>query len=73
METTKRTFRVDRREINYLRGTIESYDGMGVVKTLDPHVAFIEVEVSPGCDLLFSELSHSLKQDEGIRLIEETG
>jgi hypothetical protein len=72
METTKRTFRVDRREINYLRWTIESYDGMGVVKTLDSHVALIEVEVSPGCELLFSELARSLKQDEGIRLIEET-
>ncbi len=73
MKTTKRTFRVDRREINYLRGTIESYDGMGLVKTLDPHVALIEVEVSPGCEPLFSELARSLKQDEGIRLIEETG
>ena len=73
METTRRIFRVERREISYLRGIIESYDGMGVVKTLDPHVALIEVEVSPGCEHLFSELARSLKQDEGIRLTEETG
>ena len=73
METTKRIFRVDRREINYLRVTIESYDGMGVVKTIDPHAALIEVQVSPGCEHLFSELANSLAQDEGIRLMEKIG
>ena len=30
MQTIKRLFRVDRRDINYLRTTIESYDGMAV-------------------------------------------
>ena len=38
METTKRTFLVDREEINYLRITLESYDGMAVVRTIDPHI-----------------------------------
>ena len=73
METAKRILRVDRREINYLRVTIESYDGMGVVKTIDPHAALIEVQVSPGCEQLFSELAKSLERDEGIPLVDETG
>jgi hypothetical protein len=73
METIKRILRVDRREINYLRVTIESYDGMGVVKTIDPHAALIEVRVSPGCEQLFSELAYSLEQNEGIPLVDETG
>ena len=72
METIKRVLRVDRREINYLRVTIESYDGMGVVKTIDPHEALIEVRVSPGCEHLFSELAYSLEQNEGIPLVDET-
>ena len=72
METIKRIFEVDRREINYLRVTIESYDGMGVVKTIDPHAALIEVQVSPGCEHLFSELAKSLERDEGIPLVDET-
>jgi hypothetical protein len=71
METIKRVFEVDRREINYLRVTIESYDGMGVVKTLDPQAALIEVRVSPGCERLFSELTSSLEQNEGISLVEK--
>jgi hypothetical protein len=73
METIRRILRVDRREINYLRVTIESYDGMGVVKTIDPHAALIEVRVSPGCEPLFSKLVHSLEQNEGIPLVDETG
>ena len=71
METTRRIFRVDRREINYLRVTIESYDGMGVVRTIDPQVALIEVQASPGCEHLLSRLVNSLVEDEGISLIEE--
>ncbi|MBN1831768.1 MAG: DUF4911 domain-containing protein [Deltaproteobacteria bacterium] len=72
MEAIKRIFEVDRREINYLRVTIESYDGMGVVKTIDPHAALIEVRVSPGCEKIFSELTRSLEQNEGISLVNQT-
>ena len=72
MKTNKHIFRVDRQEINYLRITIESYDGMGVVRTVDPHKAIIEVQVAPGCEAYFSELVNSLVKDEGIALMAET-
>ncbi len=71
METNKHIFRVDRREINYLRVTIESYDGMGVVRTLDPHTATIEVRVAPGCEDHFSQLMNSLVKDEGLAITEQ--
>jgi hypothetical protein len=73
METIKRILEVDRQEINYLRVTIESYDGMGLVKTIDRHAALIEVRVSPGYEQLFSELTRSLEQNEGISLVDKTG
>lgn len=60
-----------RRDINYLRVTIESYDGLGVVRTLDPREAIIEIQVSPGCEDVFSRLVGSLVQDEGIHMVEE--
>ena len=72
METVKHIFRVDRREINYLRVIIESYDGMAVVRTIDPQEALIEIQMSHGCERLIFELLDSLVQDEGIRLTEET-
>ena len=73
METNKYIFRVNRRDINYLRVTIESYDGMGVVTTIDPQAALIEVQVAPGCEQLFFDLIGSLAEDEDLSLIEQTG
>ncbi len=70
METTKRVFRVNRRDISYLRWTIESYDGMAVVKTLDPRESYIEIQISPGCEDLVLELVDSLANEEGIYIEE---
>jgi hypothetical protein len=61
-------FKVDRGEIHYLRTTIESYDGMAVVRTVDPGEAAIELLIAPGCEELISELLGTLRDKEGIRL-----
>jgi len=71
MKTIKRLFRVDRRDINYLQTTIESYDGMAVVSTLEPTQAYLEIRISPGCEQLVSELLDSLKEEEGLYLVEK--
>jgi hypothetical protein len=68
METVKKVYFVDRKEINYLRVIIESYDGMGIVRTIDPNRALIEIEISPGCEKIFSMLLKSLKEEENIKL-----
>ncbi|MDP6179072.1 MAG: DUF4911 domain-containing protein [Desulfatiglandales bacterium] len=68
METIKHLFRVDRREMNYLRVTIESYDGMAVVRTIDSGEGLIEIQISPFCENLVFDLLNSLVEEEGIRL-----
>jgi uncharacterized protein DUF4911 len=73
MESTRHIFRVEWRDISYLRYTIESYDGMAVVRTLDPHGATIEVTVSPGCEELVFELIDSLVRDEGLLMDDMAG
>ncbi len=70
MKTTKRNFRVDRKDINYIRTTVESYNGMAVVKTLDPFAATIEISISPGCEEWISELLDYLREGEGMDLVE---
>ena len=50
LNSTKQIFKVDRREIHFLRFTLESYDGMALVSTIDPYVALIEVSMAPGCE-----------------------
>lgn len=66
METVKRVLRVDRSEINYLRTTLESYDGMALVRTIDPYEARIEIMISPGCEDMISNLLDSLIKTEGL-------
>lgn len=70
--TISHVFRVERHEINYLRVTIESYDGMALVRTLDPEEARIELLVAPGCEATLFTLIESLKTEEGI-LLEKKG
>jgi hypothetical protein len=67
-QTTRFVFRVKRKDIAYLRSTIESYDGMAVVRTIDPSAALIETLVSPGCETTFLELVDHLAQAEALRL-----
>jgi hypothetical protein len=69
METIRQSFWVDRKEIAYLRMTLESYDGMAVVRTIDPQKALIEILISPGCQRLVDELLNDLVRREALRLI----
>lgn len=48
---------------------MESYDGMAVVRTLDPYAALIEVMVSPGSEPLFSEVVRSLIERESMDIL----
>ncbi len=48
---------VDKEQINYIRNTLESYDGMALVHTLDAKAGSIQVHIAPGCrDLILSIL-----------------
>ena len=68
METIKLNLHVDRKEIGYLRWIVESYDGMAFLKTVDPDKAFIELEISPGCETIVYELLNSLREHEHINI-----
>lgn len=68
METTKWMFKTNREDIHYLRTTIEAYDGMAVVRTVDPSAATIELLIAPGCEDLILRLIAALRESEGIAL-----
>ena len=48
MDTQLRYFRLRREDIAYFKFIIESYEGMAVVRTRDPHEAIVELMVAPG-------------------------
>ena len=49
-ETIKQHYRVDRREIAFIRFILEAYDGLAIIKTLDPEAGLIEFQIAPGCE-----------------------
>lgn len=62
-------FRVQRKDIDYIRNTMESYDGIALVKTVDPDKALIEIHIAPKCGSLIDELVYSLKRREKIEIV----
>jgi hypothetical protein len=71
LTSLRRHYRTRREDICYLRWTIESYDGMAVMRTVDPASATIEITVAPGCLHTLEGLLDSLVQREGLQIQRE--
>ena len=62
-ETIKQHYRVDRREIAFIRFIVEAYDGLAIVTTLDPQTGLIEFQIAPGCEQDVERILEDLKRD----------
>lgn len=49
MRAHRRYYRVDRRQIAFLRFILEAYDGLAMVETLDPQRGNVVVHIARGC------------------------
>lgn len=47
---TVRYVLVDRAKIGYLRFTLEAYEGMAAVSTVDPALGLVRISMAPGCE-----------------------
>jgi hypothetical protein len=47
LKTVNKFYRIDRREICYLKFILESYDGIATMSTLDPGAGLIRIDVPP--------------------------
>ena len=63
MKTMIRHYRVDKREISFLRFILEAYDGIALLTTLDPASGIIEIRVAPGCEEELDEILEELKSN----------
>jgi len=63
LETIKRYYRVDRREIAFLRFILEAYDGIAVMRTQDRELGIIGLDIAPGCEAEVDLILRDLKQD----------
>ena len=67
-ETIKQHYRVDRREIAFIRFILEAYDGLAIVKTLDSQAGLIEFQIAPGCErdveMILEDLQSSIMMEK---------
>ena len=63
MDTQSKYFRVHRKDIAYLKFIIESYEGMAVLRTQDPHEAIVELMVAPGWEKDLEEVLDALRKE----------
>lgn len=63
MESIKKYYRVDRREISFLRFIFEAYDGIATLTTIDPDSGIVVFCISPGCEEDVKMILHDLKRD----------
>jgi len=70
-ETTQKYYRVDRREIHFLRFIIEAYDGIAVMKTVDRAQGVVVLHISPGCESDVEQILQDLGKDIMIEQIQE--
>ncbi|HJX59824.1 MAG TPA: DUF4911 domain-containing protein [Thermodesulfobacteriota bacterium] len=63
MDTVSRYYRLHRKDIAYFKFIIESYDGMAVVRTKDPHEAIVELMVAPGWEKDVEKVIEGLQRE----------
>ena len=63
VETIKRYYRVDRREIAFIKFIFEAYDGIAVLETLDPKTGIVAFHIAPGCERDVDAILEDLKRE----------
>jgi len=63
MDTQSRYLRLCRKDIAYFKFIIESYEGVAVVRTKDPHEAVVELMVAPGWERDIDEILVGLRKE----------
>ena len=70
METSKQTYRVDRRRISFIKFVFEAYEGVAVVTTLDAAEGLIRLAIAPGCEGIAQEVMGDLSRSIMIEPVE---
>ena len=62
MESIRRHYRMDRRQIHFLRFLLEAYEGVAVLSTADKAAGLVTFLIAPGREAEAEELVSDLKK-----------
>lgn len=71
---TRQYFRIDRREIHFLKFILEGYGGLAVMRTIDPQEGVVVLHVSPGSESEVAAILEDMAQQikiEAVRPVKE--
>jgi len=63
MQTIRKYYRVDRRQIAFMRFIFEAYDGLAVIRTVDAAAGIVSLHIAPGCEKDVAEILRELQND----------
>ncbi len=63
LETKQKIFRIDRKEIAYLRFIFEACDGIALVRTIDAGMGIVALHIAPGCEVDVEMILKGLKKE----------
>ena len=63
MDTQSRWIRLRRKDIAYFKFIIESYEGLAILRTQDPHEAVVELMVAPGWEEDVDEILEGIRKE----------
>ena len=69
MKTTERYYRVDRRQIAFIKFIFEAYDGIAGLRTTNPIKGIIKLHIAPGCEEQVDRILQDLKKEILIQRI----
>jgi hypothetical protein len=70
LKTIEQYYRVDRREIAFIKFIFEAYDGIAGLKTVDPSRGIIVFHIAPGCQDQVRRILQDLKKQILIERLE---
>jgi hypothetical protein len=62
-------YRIDRRQIAFLKFIIEAYEGIAMLRTVDAKAGIVALHIPPGCEPDTEQLLESLKDQMMIESI----
>ena len=69
MKSIIRHYRVDRRQIAFIKFIFEAYDGIAGMRTTNPIKGIIKLHIAPGCEEQVDRILQDLKKEILIQRI----
>lgn len=65
-DTIQKMFRINRKDISYLKFLLDSYEGVAIPRTLDRRIALVEVMIPEGFYQTFTRLLDDVAEEMGM-------